>query len=62
MHSEEAQRAAARIGPSAPYNESVKRHLEGYDVEASLNEVKFFTMSVCFTMILTLGVSGIIDC
>ena len=39
MQVDQPQRIAHRASAPVPYSESVKRHLEGYDIEASLNEV-----------------------
>lgn len=39
MQVDQPQRIAHRASAPVPYSESVKRHLEGYDIEASLNEL-----------------------
>jgi hypothetical protein len=36
---EDGKKPISRIGAPQPYGESVKRHLEFFDIEASLNEV-----------------------
>ena len=48
MQVDQPQRIAHRASAPVPYSESVKRHLEGYDIEASLNEV-------CLILALTLS-------
>ena len=41
---EEARRAASKGSPKMKYGESVKRHLEIFDLETSLNEVRLLVL------------------
>lgn len=49
---EEVRRSAGKPSPRPQYGESVKRHLEAFDLETSLNEVRFQTSTtMCHVLI-----------
>lgn len=43
---EEVRRSAGKPSPRPQYGESVKRHLEAFDLETSLNEVRFRSSTI----------------
>lgn len=46
---EEGKKSIFQVPPGQPYSESVKRHLDVYDIEMALNEVSRYAFSICST-------------
>jgi hypothetical protein len=51
MRPEDRQQDSRMAGMPLPYGESVKRHLDNFDLEASLNEVRLLTCLVLFSFL-----------
>lgn len=48
---EEVRRSAGKPSPRPQYGESVKRHLEAFDLETSLNEVRFRSSTIILSCV-----------